>query len=437
MEWPYILLLMFGSLLALFATGMPVALSFLLVNLVGMYVFFGTEGFELLITSLYTSLSTFVLLPIPMFILMGEVLFHSGTAPVLIETIDKWLGRLPGRLSLLAVAAGVLFASLTGTSLASVAMLGSVLVPEMEKRGYKKSMSLGPIMGSGGLAIMIPPSALAVLLAAIGEISVGKILLAIIVPGLLMAAIYSLYIIIRCSLQPSIAPPYAVAALPLSEKVRDVLLYVLPQGVVIFLCIGVILLGITTPGEAAATGCIGTVLVATASKRMSLEVVKKLFAGTISTTVMLFLIICSAIAFSQILAYSGASAGLTKLTATLNVEPIMVIVAMQIVVLILGCFMEVVSIMMITLPIFVPVVRNLGFDPVWFAAQFMINVEIAGISPPFGLSLFVMKGVAPTDTTMGDVYRAAIPFCLMGILAMTSIIAFPPLALWLPGLMRR
>ena len=408
----------------------------MLINLVGMYVFFGLTGLEQLIISMYRSLNTFILLPIPLFILMGEVLFHSGIAPVLIKTLDKWLGRLPGRLSLLAVAAGTLFSTLTGTSLASVAMLGSVLVPEMEQEGYKKSMTLGPILGSGGLAMMIPPSALAVICGAIAEISIGKILIAIIIPGVVMAAIYAAYIITRCWLQPSIAPTYVVSPTPLSEKLLATAKYVLPQGIVIFLCIGVIFLGVTTPSEAAATGSIGTIILALCYRRLNWEVMKKAITGTISVTGMLFLIIAGATAFSQILAYSGASASLSAVATGLPVAPIIIIMVMQVVILFLGCFMDVVSIMMITLPIFVPVVLSMGFNSVWFAVIFLINIEVAGISPPFGLSLFVMKGVAPPDTTMGDIYRAALPFCGLSLVAMALIMAFPPLALWLPGLMR-
>lgn len=436
MEWQFILLLIFGSLVILMATGMPVAFCFMLINVVGMYVFFGMTGLEQLVISMYRTLNSFILLPVPLFILMGEVMFHSGIAPVLIRTLDKWLGRLPGRLSLLAVGAGTLFSTLTGTSLASVAMLGSVLMPEMEQQGYKKSMTLGPILGSGGLAMMIPPSALAVLCGAIAEISIGRILVGIIIPGLLMAAIYAAYIIIRCRLQPSIAPTYEVTPTPLSEKLVATARYVLPQGIIIFLVIGVIFLGIATPSEAAATGAIGTIIVALLYRRLNWEVVKKATIGTLSVTGMLFLIIAGATAFSQVLAYSGASAGLSALATELPVAPIFVIMAMQVVILFLGAFMDVVSIMMITLPIFVPVVLSLGFNPVWFAVIFLINIEVAGISPPFGLSLFVMKGVATPDTTMGDIYRAALPFCGLSLIAMSLIIAFPLLALWLPGLMR-
>jgi len=437
LEWQLVLLFIFGGLVILMATAMPVAICFMFINMVGMFIFFGgAAGLEQLIVSIYTSLTTFLLLPVALFIFMGELMFHSGIAPLLIETVDKWLGRLPGRLGLLAVSAGTTLSTLTGTSLASTAMLGAVLVPEMERQGYKKSMSLGPILGSGGLAMMIPPSALAVLCGAIGEISIGRILIAIIIPGLLMAILYAAYIIIRCWLQPSIAPAYDVIPTPLSEKLLATVKYILPLGFIVFLVIGVIFIGVATPSEAAATGAIGTCILAFVYRRLNLEIVKKATTSTLSITGMLFLIIAGARAFSQILSYSGASQGLSELATGLPVSPIVIVIAMQVIILFLGGFMDVVAIMMITLPIFVPVILTLGFDPVWFAVIFLLNIEMAGTSPPFGLGLFVMKGVAPPDTTMGDIYRAALPFLGCDLIAMALIIAFPELTLWLPGLMR-
>jgi tripartite ATP-independent transporter DctM subunit len=435
--WQMILLLIFGSLLFLMFSGMPVALSFMLINVVGMYFLFGGgAGLETLIDSIYTSLNSFVLLPVPLFILMGEVMFHSGIAPVLIETLDKWLGRIPGRLSFLAVVVGTLFSTLTGTSLASVAMLGSSLVPEMEKQGYQKPMSLGPILGSGGLAMMIPPSALAVLCGAIAEISIGRILIAIIVPGLSMAVVYAAYIITRCMCQPDLAPPYEITPVPFAEKIIATVQYVLPQGLVVFLVVGVIFFGVATPSEAAATGALGTFFIALIYGKLTWKVVYKAVRGTLSVTGMLFLIIAGAMAFSQILGFSGASAGLSEVATGLSLPPIVIIITMQVIILFLGGFMDVVSIMMIVLPIFVPVVLALGFDPVWFAVIFLLNIEMASTSPPFGMSLFVMKGVAPEDTRMSDIYLAALPFLGCDLIVMVLLFIFPPLALWLPALMR-
>ena len=433
MDWQLWLVIIFGILVVLMLTGMPIALCFFIINVIGMYFLFGgVMGLQNLVNSLYNSLNSFILLPIPLFILMGDVMFQSKIAPTLITVIGKWMGRLPGRLALLAVASGTLLSTLTGTSIASVAILGSTLVPEMEAQKYKKPMSLGPIMGSGGLAMLIPPSALAVLAGAIGEISISRILIGIVIPGLLVAAIMAAYIIIRCKLQPDLAPIYDIEKVSLSEKIRDTVKYVLPQGFIIFAVIGLMFLGVASPSEAAACGAIGTCILAACYRKFTWEVIKHSTTASLLVTGMILMIIGGAQAFSQILAFTGASAGMAEFASNLPVAPIVIIMLMQLIILFLGCLMDVVSIMMITLPIFVPVVRQLGYDDVWFAITYLINIEIAGISPPFGLSLFVMKGVAGKGTTLNDVYKAAIPFCFCSLLAMTLIILIPQIALWLP-----
>ncbi len=437
MEWQLMLLLFFGSLIVLMLSGMPVAFSFLLVNVVFMFLFWGgSAGLETLVESLFVAVGSFRLMPIPLFVLMGEVMFRSGMAPRMMDVLDKWLGRVPGRLGLLAVGGGTMFATLSGASMASVAMLGGVLVPEMEKRGYKKAMSLGPILGSGGLALMIPPSNLAVLLGAIGEISVGRILIGIIMPGLLMAILYASYIIIRCKLQPGLAPTYDVTPTPLSDKLISAVRYVLPLGFIVFLVVGLIFVGVATPTEAAATGALGTFILAACYKSLKWDMVKKSTSSTLQITVMIFMIIAGALAFSQIIAYSGASRALVDFAVGLPFPPVLIIAAMLVVSLFLGMFVNLVAIMMLTIPLFVPVVLALGFDPVWFAVIFLLTLEMGATSPPFGLALFVMKGVAPPGTTMGDCYRAALPFLGCDLIALVLITAFPIIALWLPQLMR-
>lgn len=436
MHWFVMLLLIFGGVTSLMMAGMPVALAFLFVDLVGIYFFFGGAGFQQLIVSMFSSLATFTLLPLPLFVLMGELLYHSGVGPVIISTIDQWLGKIPGRLSLLSVSAGTLFATLTGTSVGSVAMLGSTLLPDMERRGYKKPMTLGPIMASGGLAIMIPPSGLAVLLGVIGEISVGQTLIAIVIPGFLLAFVYAVYIIVRAYLQPDLAPAYEVVPVSMREKLWGLLSYVLPITIVIFLVIGVIVLGIATPSEAAASGVVGTMLLAAYHRQLTFEVIWKSLRSTLEISAMILLIISGATAFGQVLALSGASQGLSELAVNLPVAPIVIIIAMQAVVLVMGMFMEVVSIMLITLPIFMPIVKTLGYDPVWFGVLFLINSEVALISPPFGISLFVMKAVAPPGTTMRDVYAASVPFMGLILFVMALIMVFPGIATWLPTVVR-
>ena len=413
------------------------AFTFVLINVVGVFIFWGGEvGLRQLITTMYSNLTSFVWLPIPMFVLMGELMFQSGTAGRAIDTIDRWMGRLPGRLGLLAVGAGTLLSTLTGSSMGSTSLLGDILVPDMEKRGYKKPMSLGPILGSGGLAVMIPPSNFAIVLAAIGKMSVAAILIGGIIPGLMMATLYASYIILRCWLQPSIAPPYQPVPTSLFEKIRSFAKYVLPLGAIIFMVTGVIILGIATPSEAAATGALGSLVVVAFYRRLNWEVVKKSAWGTIRITIMVFMIIAGSMAFSQILAFSGASAGLAEFVVGLPLAPIVLIIAMQVVLLILGMFIGPFAMIMITIPIFMPIVHALGFSPIWFGLLMLINMEMGQTTPPFGIVLFAMKGVAPPDTTMGDLVKAAFPFLVCDSIVMGLMIAFPSLALWLPGVIR-
>ena len=437
MEWWLILLIIFSALVILFILGVPVAFAFLFVNVIAVYVFWGGgAGLSQMILSIYESVTIFALLPVPLFVLMGEVMFLSGIAPRMMDVLDKWLGRLPGRLSLLAVGGGTLFAALSGSAMAGAAMLGSVLVPEMEKRGYKKPMSLGPILGSGGLAIMIPPSALGVLLAALGRFSVGRFLIAIIIPGLIMAVLYGAYVIGRCWLQPQLAPSYAVRPTSLVEKIRATLRYVLPLSSIVFLVVGLIFLGIATPTEAAALGALGCLILAFIYKGLSWEILKISITGTLQVTIMMLMILTGSTAFAQILAYTGASQGLVELALSIPLPPICVLIAMQIVLLIMGTFMEPLTIMMVTLPIFMPIVEELAFNPLWFGAIMLLNMEMATTSPPFGLVLFVMKGVAPPGTTMGDIYKAGLPFLGCDAVARALMMAVPGLVLWLPGLMQ-
>ncbi|MFC2014271.1 TRAP transporter large permease subunit [Chloroflexota bacterium] len=435
MEWWLALLFIFGGLMVLMASGLPVAFAFLLINIVGISLFWGGQAALVQLTlSIYASLTNFALLPVPMFFLMGEIMFQSGVAFSVIDALDKWLGRVHGRLSLLAVGSGTLLSVLTGVPMASVALMGTVLVPEMEKRGYKKVMTLGPILGSGGLAMLIPPSGIAVLLAALAELSVAKVLIGGIIPGLMLAAFFAVYIIIRCRLQPSLAPSYEVAPPPLRERVGSALKYIVPLGIIVFLVIGVMLLGIATPTEAAATGVLGCFILAAFHKQLNWEVLKKSLLGTMKLTVMVLIIIAGSTAFSQMLAFSGGSKGLVEVATGLPLSPIILIITMQIVLLILGCFMELLSIMMITIPIFFPIILGLGINPLWFGILMLLNMEVGPITPPFGLELFVMKGVVSANTTMGDIYRAAIPFILMDIWVLALMLVFPAIALWLPGI---
>ena len=437
MGWTELLLVGFGILLVCFAVGMPVVFAFLIINIVGAYVFWnGDAGLNILILSIMESVTHFGLLPLPLFILMGEILFRSGLASKLMDVLDSWIGRLPGRLSLMAVGGGTLFATLTGSGVAGTAMLGKILVPEMERRGYKKAMSVGPILGSGGLAIMIPPTALGVLLAALANFSIGDFLVAIVMPGLLLACVIALYVIVRCYLQPHLAPPYDVAQpLSFTEQIKNTVIYVIPVVVIVFLVIGLVFLGVATATEAAAIGTLGSFVLAFLYGGLSWSVISETLKSTLGTSCMMLMILTGSTAFSQLMAFTGATSGLASLATSQEFAPIYVVIVMQLILLLLGSVMEPLSIMMLTVPIYFPVVKALGYSELWFGAIMLLNMEMATISPPFGLSLFVMKGVAPRDTTMADIYKAAIPFVCCHATALVLMVAFPQIVLWLPGLM--
>ncbi|MDP6179263.1 MAG: TRAP transporter large permease subunit, partial [Desulfatiglandales bacterium] len=306
MEWWLVLLIILSCFILLMLTGLPIAFSFMTINLVGVFFLWGgLPGLQQLILSIFESVTFFVLLPVPLFILMGEVLFQSGMGTRMLDALDRLLGNLPGRLSLVAVAGGVLIAVLCGNTWASTAMLGTMLVPEMRKRGYKKPMALGPIMGGGALAIIIPPSGMAVVLATLAGVSVGGLLIAGLVPGLVMAAFFVIYIIGRCKLQPDMAPLYAVHSRSIAERIVPVLKHVLPLGIIVFAVIGLMLLGLATPSESAAFGVLATFLLALAYKSLNWEAIRKTFVKTMSTTTMIFMIFCGSTAFSQILSFTG------------------------------------------------------------------------------------------------------------------------------------
>ncbi len=436
MEWYLAILLMFGLLILFMLTGMPVSFAFLFVCIIGAYLFWGGEaGLEQLAMSVYSSVTNYNFLPIPLFILMGDIVFTSGTGTRLIDAVDNILGRIPGRLSLLAISSGVLLGTMIGISGGSIGILGKVLVPEMNKRGYAKTMTLGPIVASGTLAILIPPSALAVFLGAVAQVSIGKLLLAIVVPGLMVAALFICYIIIRCSINPALAPEYDVPFIPLAQKIRTGFTQIAPIVLVIFAVIGSVFTGIATPGESAALGVIACYILAAIYRKLTLKTVLDSARNTIQVTVMVFFIVVGSISFSRILATTGAIYTMTHWATGLDIHPILLIIASQMLLIFLGAFMDPASIVMITTPVFFPLVKALGYDTLWFAVISLMNIQLGLISPPFGLDCFTMKAITPADVTLGDVFRSSMPFMLLGFLSMILIMLFPQIGLWLPNLM--
>ncbi len=435
MEWYEALALLLGSIVFLMAIGMPVALAFLAANILGAWIFMGGErGVTQLLNNGLGALTKYALMPIPLFLLMGEIFFHTGLGGRMFSAIDKLLGRLPGRLSYVTVLGGTAFSTLSGSSMGSTALLGSLMVPEMNRRGYKSYMSIGPILGTGGLAIIIPPSALAVLLATLAQIDVAALLIAGVIPGLLLALFYIGTIWLQTRLDPDAAPAYDVEPMSLACRLKLLMTEVVPMVGVMVVIIVLMIQGFVTPSEAAAFGALGVLILAAIFRCLSWEAIKKSVIGTLKVTLMAYLIVFGSATFSQLLAFSGASRGLVNWAIAFELAPLAMLTVMFAVLLLLGMFMEQISIMLLTVPIFFPLAQTLGFDPIWFGLIMLLSLEISFTTPPFGLLLFVMKGVAPPGTTMREIYTSAFPFIFCSILLVVLLIIFPNLALFLPSL---
>lgn len=435
MEW-YLALGFLLSLIILFmGIGTPIALAFLAANVIGSWYFMGGQvGIIQLLNNGFGSLSKFSLVPIPLFLLMGELFFRSGLGMKMFNAIDQLMGKVPGRLSYVTVVGGTAFSTLSGSSMGSTALMGSLLVPEMNKRGYKKHMSIGPILGTGGLAIIIPPSALAVLLGTLAKIDIAQLLIAGIIPGLILALFYIVTIWVRTRLDPDAAPVYELEPVPLLEKLRLVMTDIVPMVSVMVIIVMMMLTGLATPSESAAFGALGVIILGFIYRKMSWGVFTQSVSGALKVTLMAYLIVFGSATFSQLLAFSGASSGLIEWATSYDLAPIYMLLAMFGVLLLLGTFMEQISIMMLTVPFFFPLAETLGFDLIWFGIIILLALEISFTTPPFGLLLFVMKGVAPAGTSMKEIYTAAIPYILCSMLLVALMIIYPPIATWLPGM---
>ena len=431
--WAVDLGLFFGLLLVTMLSGMPVAFGFLLLNILGLYFALGGAGaLSLLATSSFTAIGQFSLVPIPLFILMGELLMRTGLASRTVDAVDMWIGRVPGRLSLSAVGGGTLFGALSGASMASVAMLGSTLVPEMTRRGYRPPMSVSAILAGGGLAVLIPPSALGVLLGAVAKVSIAELLLAGIVPGILLATMYVAYFAARATIQPRLAPAYPAEPAPLAARLRA-LLGVAPLVGLVVVVTGFIFLGIATPSESAAMGVVATLVLAALYGGLSWRALRASLVSAMTTTAMMLLVIVGSTGFSQLLAATGATSGLVSTVGALDMHPLVMVLIMQAIVLLLGCFIDTISIMLVAIPVFMPIVLALGIDPIWFCILILVQLELAGITPPFGVLLFVMKGVQ-RHLRISEIYRAALPVVLIQVVLVALLMLFPGLVTALPRL---
>jgi len=430
-EWWLIIIIAFGSLIIFFCTGLPIAISFMALNVIGLLLLYGVKGLVLLPNSIYESVATFTMTPIPLFILLGEILFQSRAVDICFNAMDKWVGSVKARLHIVTLIFSVIFGAISGAAMASCAIMGTIVLPEMLRRGYNKKMSCGVIMAGSCLDPLIPPSVLAVIIAGMANVSVAKLLISGIGPGLLLGAIFMLYVITLIKVKPDYAPAYTATS-TFREKIES-LLHLLPFLVIIFLVLGLLLLGIATPTESAATGVMGGLFVSALFGHLTMDVMKKSLINTIKITATILIILASSKAYSQILAISGGARGLVETVSNLHWHPLWMLAIMQGIPLLLGCFIDQYSIMMICIPIYFPILEVLKFDPLWFWCLFLINMTVGGITPPFGFILFVMKSVAPKEITLMDVYHSSTPFVIMTVIGMFLVVIFPGIAVWLPN----
>lgn len=427
-------LLFFGSLLFFLLLGLPLAFVLGGVSVVFLYFTWGFDSFYMVSSQIWGTMGSFTLVAIPLFVFMAMILERTGVAKDLYRMMHLWCGGLKGGLAIGTLVICAVFAAMVGISGAAVVAMGTIALPSMLERGYDKNMALGVINTGGGWGILIPPSILMILYALITGVSVGKMFAAGILPGVLLMVLTGIYILIRSQLQPELAP-----ALPPEErgswgdKFRALRAVILPIGVVIMV-LGSIIGGITTPTEAAAMGVLGALISAAVYRQCKWAILQEAAVRTFKLTGMIMWILFAAHAFSAAYQSMGAQALIESLMEMIPGGPWGIIIAMMIITFLLAMVLDPVGIMLITLPVFIPIVESLGFDPVWFGILFVINMEIGYMTPPFGFNLFYLKGVVPPSITMKDIYVSIIPFVIVEIIGLGLIMVFPDIATYLPEL---
>ena len=435
MSWGAAAWLMLGGSTVLLFIGLPVAFSFLVINLVGAWIWLGGEpGLMQLTRNSVNSVMSFALTPIPLFVLMGEVLFHTGLAVKVIDGIERLIRQVPGRLAVVAVVAGTVFSAISGSTIATTAMLGSLMVPVMLARGYHPTIATGPVMAIGAVDMLIPPSALTVLLGSLSGISISKLLLGGVMPGLILSLAFVGYIIVRVKITPSLAPNSDVEQHTGFERFKPFLVYVVPLVSIFGVVVGAMAAGWGTPTESAALGAFATVLLAMAYRTLTWRILLDSLKGTVAISAMILFIIVGATTFAQILSFSGASNGLAEAITGAGLPAWAVVAGMMLMMIFLGIFVDQVSMMMITLPIFMPVVTALNVDLIWFGVLFLICMQLGLLLPPHGLLLMTMKGVAPREVTMLHIFQAVVPYVAMSLILLALVFFVPKVATWLPAL---
>ncbi|SET27199.1 TRAP transporter large permease [Paracoccus homiensis] len=433
MDWQLALGLGVTSLMVLFALGIPIFAAFLTINVAGTLWLMGPAGFGMFTNSVYNTVTSETLSTIALFVLMGELLFRSGSIDVIFDSLDTLMGKIRGRLYFFVIALSTLFGALSGSALAVTAMLSRSALPTMRDRGYDEKISVGLILGGAGLAPIIPPSLLVVIIGSLVDVSIARLLIAGIIPGLVLAGLFVGYTLIRIWADPSKAPagdddhdrslPAILAAIG----------KMLPFSIIIFAVLGLIMLGIATPSESAATGVLGAILVAAFYGKFSLKMSGQALMSSLRISAMIIAILACSQLFSQLLSFTGATRGLVEAATEFDLSPALMLLLLMVIPLIACMFIDQIAFMMVVVPIYDPLVSLYGFDPVWFWTLFLINLAVGSLTPPFGYNLFAAKGSAPW-IPMPSIYAAAIPICLCFLIGILLFSLFPGIITWLPGL---
>ena len=419
---------------AILLTGLPLAFATGAVAVIFTYALFGEPGLTLVISRVFTLMGNYVLVSVPLFIFMATILERAGVAEAIFRAVHVWAGSLRGGLAVAVVISCALMAAMVGVIGAEIVTMGVVALPAMLGRGYDKRLALGCICAGGGLATLIPPSVVFILYGLTAGASVGQLYMAGVVPGLLLAGLYIAYILVRCRLQPELAPPASAEerAMPLAVKLMLLRELILP-GLVAFSVLGSLYLGWATPTEAAG---VGALLAAAVNGRLNWPAIRGAVADTTRVTAMLYWLFFGSSALIGVYTLAGGTRLIQQVMAQLPVGPLGVVLIVQVIWIILGCFLDWIGILLLTAPIFVPVIAGFGYDLVWLGVLFCLNMQISYISPPFGPAAFYLKGVTPPDITLAQIFGSVWPYMILQVIALGLVIAFPQIALWLPGTMK-
>lgn len=436
--WWTTLLVMFAGLLAMFASGLPVFACFMILNVISVIYFIGTNGLGLFVNSMLESSTMESLAAVPMFVLLGELMFRTGGVTILFKAFDTVIGSVRGRLYIIAVAVAAFMGAISGSTMASVSVLGRFVYPTMIERGCNRRLAIGTILSGATLDAIIPPSIVGIILATLANLSIQKFLIAGVGPGIVLAGCYMAYAVIRVTINPKLDSAGADLAegetLDFGTRMRA-LLPVIPLLGIIFLVLGLVMLGIAQPTEAAAVGVVGAILMSFMFGTFSFKMIGETLYGAAMTTATVLFIIASSRLFTQLLAYTGSAQGLIQFASGLTVDPWLVYIVMMLTVFILCMFIDQLAVMLIVVPVYMPIINQLGFDPLWFWMMFLINLLFGGITPPLGYTMFVFKSAAP-EVPMSEIYKSVGPMIAVAIVAVVIMTFFPSVVTFLPNLTR-